>query len=165
MKFIDLLGKERLFFDGAMGTMLQKNGLSAGEIPETWNITHRDTVYAIHKAYADAGCNIIKSNTFGASALKFKGTDYTVEEIVTSAIDIAKTAVSGKDKTFVALDLGPTGKLLKPYGELPFETAYELYKQQVIAGKKAGADLAHIETKDNKYEKKETVHAAKEKSN
>ena len=60
MKFIDLLGKERLFFDGAMGTMLQKNGLSAGEIPETWNITHRDTVYAIHKAYADAGCNIIK---------------------------------------------------------------------------------------------------------
>ena len=73
MKFIDLLGKERLFFDGAMGTMLQKNGLSAGEIPETWNITHRETVYAIHKAYADAGCNIIKSNTFGANALKFKG--------------------------------------------------------------------------------------------
>ena len=145
MKFIDLLGKERLFFDGAMGTMLQKNGLSAGEIPETWNITHRDIVYAIHKAYADAGCNIIKSNTFGANALKFKGTDYTVEEIVTSAIDIAKTAVSGKDKTFVALDLGPTGKLLKPYGELPFETAYELYKQQVIAGKKAGADLVLID--------------------
>ena len=109
MKFIDLLGKERLFFDGAMGTMLQKNGLSAGEIPETWNITHRDTVYAIHKAYADAGCNIIKSNTFGANALKFKGTDYTVEEIVTSAIDIAKTAVSGKDKTFVDLDMGHTG--------------------------------------------------------
>ena len=81
MKFIDLLGKERLFFDGAMGTMLQKNGLSAGEIPETWNITHRDTVYASHKAYADAGCNIIKSNTFGANALKFKGTDYTVEDI------------------------------------------------------------------------------------
>lgn len=162
MKFIDLLGKERLFFDGAMGTMLQKNGLSAGEIPETWNITHRDTVYAIHKAYADAGCNIIKSNTFGANALKFKGTDYTVEEIVTSAIDIAKTAVSGKDKTFVALDLGPTGKLLKPYGELPFETAYELYKQQVIAGKKAGADLVLIETMGDTYEIKAAVLAAKE---
>lgn len=162
MKFIDLLGKERLFFDGAMGTMLQKNGLSAGEIPETWNITHRDTVYAIHKAYADAGCNIIKSNTFGANALKFKGTDYTVEEIVTSAIDIAKTAVSGKDKTFVALDLGPTGKLLKPYGELPFETAYELYKQQVVAGKKAGADLVLIETMGDTYEIKAAVLAAKE---
>lgn len=162
MKFIDLLGKERLFFDGAMGTMLQKSGLSAGEIPETWNITHRDTVYAIHKAYADAGCNIIKSNTFGANALKFKGTDYTVEEIVTSAIDIAKTAVSGKDKTFVALDLGPTGKLLKPYGELPFETAYELYKQQVIAGKKAGADLVLIETMGDTYEIKAAVLAAKE---
>lgn len=162
MKFIDLLGKERLFFDGAMGTMLQKNGLSAGEIPETWNITHRDTVYAIHKAYVDAGCNIIKSNTFGANALKFKGTDYTVEEIVTSAIDIAKTAVSGKDKTFVALDLGPTGKLLKPYGELPFETAYELYKQQVIAGKKAGADLVLIETMGDTYEIKAAVLAAKE---
>lgn len=162
MKFIDLLGKERLFFDGAMGTMLQKNGLSAGEIPETWNITHRDIVYAIHKAYADAGCNIIKSNTFGANALKFKGTDYTVEEIVTSAIDIAKTAVSGKDKTFVALDLGPTGKLLKPYGELPFETAYELYKQQVIAGKKAGADLVLIETMGDTYEIKAAVLAAKE---
>ena len=162
MKFIDLLGKERLFFDGAMGTMLQKNGLSAGEIPETWNITHRDIVYAIHKAYADAGCNIIKSNTFGANALKFKGTDYTVEEIVTSAIDIAKTAVSGKDKTFVALDLGPTGKLLKPYGELPFETAYELYKQRVIAGKKAGADLVLIETMGDTYEIKAAVLAAKE---
>lgn len=162
MKFIDLLGKERLFFDGAMGTMLQKNGLSAGEIPETWNITHRDIVYAIHKAYADAGCNIIKTNTFGANALKFKGTDYTVEEIVTSAIDIAKTAVSGKDKTFVALDLGPTGKLLKPYGELPFETAYELYKQQVIAGKKAGADLVLIETMGDTYEIKAAVLAAKE---
>ena len=162
MKFIDLLGKERLFFDGAMGTMLQKNGLSAGEIPETWNITHRDTVYAIHKAYADAGCNIIKSNTFGANALKFKGTDYTVEEIVTSAIDIAKTAVSGKDKTFVALDLGPTGKLLKPYGELPFKTAYELYKQQVVAGKKAGADLVLIETMGDTYEIKAAVLAAKE---
>lgn len=162
MKFIDLLGKERLFFDGAMGTMLQKNGLSAGEIPETWNITHRDTVYAIHKAYADAGCNIIKSNTFGANALKFKGTDYTVEEIVTSAIDIAKTAVSGKDKTFVALDLAPTGKLLKPYGELPFETAYELYKQQVVAGKKAGADLVLIETMGDTYEIKAAVLAAKE---
>ncbi len=137
MKFIDLLGKERLFFDGAMGTMLQKNGLSAGEIPETWNITHRDTVYAIHKAYADAR-NIIKSNTFGANALKFKGTDYTVEEIVTSAIDIAKTAVSGKDKTFVALDLGPTGKLLKPYGELPFRDGIRALQAAGYRGQKSG---------------------------
>lgn len=85
-----------------------------------------------------------------------------MEEIVTSAIDIAKTAVSGKDKTFVALDLGPTGKLLKPYGELPFETAYELYKQQVIAGKKAGADLVLIETMGDTYEIKAAVLAAKE---
>lgn len=140
MKFIDLLGKERLFLTEPW-VQCSKKRTFCRRIPETWNITHRDTVYAIHKAYADAGCNIIKSNTFGANALKFKGTDYTVEEIVTSAIDIAKTAVSGKDKTFVALDLGPTGKLLKPYGELPFETAYELYKQQVIAGKKRAQTL------------------------
>lgn len=159
MSFIDKFGKELLFFDGAMGTMLQKNGLQAGELPELINLSKPDVILKIHKEYLEAGCDIVTTNTFGANALKFENT----EEIVNSAVKIAKKAVSDVQREcFVALDIGPLGKLLKPYGDLDFDDAYDLFRQQMTAGEKAGADLILIETMGDLYEIKAAVLAAKE---
>ena len=159
MKFKELFNNSILFFDGAMGTELQKNGLKKGELPENLNIHSPEIVARVHKSYLDAGCNIISTNTFGANSLKFDN----VNEIITKAVEITKNAIaeSGKE-AFVALDMGPLGKLFKPYGDLEFETAYDLYKEQVIAGENAGADLILIETMGDLYEIKAAVLAAKE---
>lgn len=137
------------FFDGGMGSMLN---LSAGELPEKLNITEPDRVFAVHKAYAEAGAEFITANTFGANALKYDN----VEELVTAGVALAKKA--GKK---VALDLGPTGKLLKPMGDLDFERAVELYAQVVNAGKD-GSDVVIIETMSDTYELKAAVLAVKE---
>ena len=159
MKFTEKFGKEILFFDGAMGTMLQKNGLKTGELPENMNINNPQVLLKIHKEYLDAGCNVITTNTFGANSLKFSN----VNEIVESAVSLAKKAAEGYDRdTFIALDLGPIGRLLEPCGDLPFEEAYNLFKEQVIAGENAGADLVLIETMGDLYEIKAAVLAAKE---
>ena len=159
MTFKEKFNNSILFFDGAMGTELQKNGLKKGELPENLNIHSPEIVARVHKSYLDAGCNIISTNTFGANSLKFDN----VNEIITKAVEITKNAIaeSGKE-AFVALDMGPLGKLLKPYGDLEFQTAYDLYKEQVIAGKNAGADLILIETMGDLYEIKTAVLAAKE---
>ncbi len=162
MTFKEKFGKEILFFDGAMGTMLQKNGLKTGELPENMNITHPEVLIKIHKEYLQAGCNVITTNTFGANSLKFSN----VEEIVESAVSIAKKSAEDYDRdTFVALDIGPIGRLLEPCGDLPFNDAYELFKEQVIAGEKSGADLVLIETMGDLYEIKAAVLAAKENTN
>ncbi|MBR2953863.1 MAG: homocysteine S-methyltransferase family protein [Clostridia bacterium] len=162
MTFKEKFGKEILFFDGAMGTMLQKNGLKTGELPENMNITHPDVLLKIHKEYLDAGCNVITTNTFGANSLKFNN----VDEIITSAVSLARKSTENYDRdTFVALDVGPIGRLLEPCGDLPFEQAYELFKEQVIAGENAGADLVLIETMGDLYEIKAAVLAAKENTN
>ena len=165
MSFRDRLGREMLLFDGAMGTQLQSRGLAGGELPETWNILHPDTVYSIHKSYVEAGCDILKTNTFGANALKFQDPPYTVPALVEAGVTLAKRAAkeAGRE-VLVALDMGPTGKLLKPSGELEFCEAYKLYKEQVVAGAKAGADLVLIETMGDLYEIKAAVLAAKENS-
>ncbi len=159
MTFKEHFNNRILFFDGAMGTELQKNGLKKGELPENLNIHSPEIVARVHKSYLDVGCNVISANTFGANSLKFDN----VTEIITKAIEIAKNIIkeSGRE-AFVAQDLGPLGKLLKPYGELEFETAYDLYKEQVIAGKNAGADFIFIETMGDLYEIKAAVLAAKE---
>ena len=162
MTFKEKFGKEILFFDGAMGTMLQKNGLKTGELPENMNITHPEVLIRIHKEYLQAGCNVITTNTFGANSLKFSN----VEEIVESAVSLAKKSAEDYDRdTFVALDIGPIGRLLEPCGDLPFDDAYELFKEQVIAGEKSGADLVLIETMGDLYEIKAAVLAAKENTN
>ncbi len=159
MKFKEHFNNSILFFDGAMGTELQKNGLKKGELPENLNIHSPEIVARVHKSYLDAGCNIISTNTFGANSLKFDN----VNEIITKAVEIAKNTIKESEKdAFVALDIGPLGKLLKPYGDLEFETAYDLYKEQVVAGKNAGADLILIETMGDLYEIKSAVLAAKE---
>lgn len=164
MSFSERFGKEMLLFDGAMGTRLQAHGLAAGELPEIWNITHPEVVKEIHNAYVNAGCDILKANTFGANALKFADTPYTVPQLVRAGLKNARAAAQAADReVFVALDMGPTGKLLKPYGELEFCKAYELYKEQVLAGVDS-ADLILIETMGDLYEIKAAVLAAKENS-
>ena len=163
MKFREILGKRILFLDGGMGTLLQERGLMPGELPETWNLTKPEAVKEIHKAYLEAGADIILANTFGANGLKFAD---KVEEIVAAGVQNAKAAVAecGKD-ALVAVDIGPTGKLLKPMGTLDFEDAVTLYKEVAAAGEKAGADLIVIETMSDTYELKAAVLAAKEATN
>lgn len=178
MKISEKLGKEILFFDGAMGTVLQSRGLKTGEIPETWNLLHPDKIKDVHKEYLLAGANVINANTFGVNTFKCRTMDYTVEELVSSGIRIAKEAIR-ETKTqmlemgtpaeeihemYAALDIGSLGKLLKPLGEIPFEDAYNAFKEIVVAGDKAGADLILIETVSDSYEIKAAVLAAKENS-
>ncbi|QCX34759.1 homocysteine methyltransferase [Caloramator sp. E03] len=145
-----------------MGTMLQEAGLLGGEIPEVYNIIHQDIVANIHKKYKDAGADVITTNTFGANRYKLKNTGYTVEKIITEAVKIAKSYCSDK---LIALDIGPIGQLIEPSGTLKFEEAYDIFKEQVIAGTKAGVDLILIETMTDLYETKAAVLAAKENSN
>lgn len=165
MNFLNKLGKDIIFFDGAMGTMLQKSGLKTGEVPETWNITNPNKLKDIHQAYLNAGCNVISANTFGANKFKCDNLDFTVEDLVTSGVKIAKEAIieSGKD-ALAALDIGSLGKLLKPLGELSFYDAYDAFAEMIIFGEKAGADLILIETMNDTYEIKAAVLAAKENS-
>lgn len=162
MELKNSLNGSFIFLDGAMGTMLQREGLMGGELPEVYNITHPDIVMKIHRAYAEAGADIITTNTFGANELKFKNNEYSVEDIITAAVNLAKNAVNNK---LIALDIGPVGQLLKPMGTLSFERAYEIFARQVRAGAKAGADIILIETFSDLYEAKAAVLAAKENSN
>lgn len=157
------IGKRLYFFDGAMGTLLQKNGLGAGELPEPWNITHPDVVFDIHRQYLDAGCDILKTNTFGANAVKLRESSYEVSEVVTQGVQIAQRAIkeSGR-QAYVAMDIGPTGKLLRPLGDLEFEQAYDAFREMAVTGEKAGADLILIETMSDTYEIKAALLAAKE---
>lgn len=156
------IGKRILFFDGGMGTLLQEQGLQAGELPETWNLKNPEPIIQIHKAYLAAGADIILANTFGANRFKY-GED--LEKIVTAGVANAKKAVaeSGK-KAYVALDIGSTGKLLKPMGTLDFEEAVGVFADIIRVGEKAGADLILIETMSDTYELKAAVLAAKENS-
>ena len=156
------IGKRILFFDGGMGTLLQEQGLQAGELPETWNLKNPEPIIQIHKAYLAAGADIILANTFGANRFKY-GED--LEKIVTAGVANAKKAVaeSGK-KAYVALDIGSTGKLLKPMGTLDFEEAVGVFAEIIRVGEKAGADLILIETMSDTYELKAVVLAAKENS-
>jgi 5-methyltetrahydrofolate--homocysteine methyltransferase len=159
-----------LFYDGGMGTMLQAAGLPAGELPEKWNLTHADTIIGIHKAYFKAGADIICTNTFGANALKFASEgEYSLSKVIGGAVACAKEAREqcaylGRP-LYVALDVGPCGKLLKPFGTLDFEDAVDLFKQTIKVGADAGVDLIAIETMNDSYETKAAVLAAKEVCN
>ncbi len=159
------LGKKLLFFDGGMGTLLQAKGLKPGELPETWNVEHAEEITGIHQAYIEAGSDIVLTNTFGANALKFRDGGYPLKDVICRAVGHVKEAArrSAAGRTvYTALDVGPTGKLLKPMGDLGFEAAYEAYKQAMVYGEEAGADLIHIETMSDTYEIKAAVLAAKE---
>jgi|LSQX01.1.fsa_nt_gb 5-methyltetrahydrofolate--homocysteine methyltransferase len=150
-----------LFFDGAMGTMVQRAGLKAGQQPEVYNMIHPEIITSIHKAYVDAGADIITTNTFGANDYKLQGTGYTVEEIVEQGVSLARQAAGDR---WVALDIGPIGQLMEPNGTLSFDHVYNTVARQVKAGAKAGADLVIIETLTDIYEMKAAVLAVKENS-
>ncbi|MCI8972454.1 MAG: dihydropteroate synthase [Lachnospiraceae bacterium] len=174
MNFREVLGRQILFFDGGMGTLLQERGLKAGEVPETWNIVHPECIRQIHKEYLMAGSNIISANTFGVNAFKCKNLPYTVDELVTAGIQLVQEAIQEvrsssndgeKQPMYAALDIGSIGKLLKPLGEISFDEAYKTFQEIIIAGDRAGADLILIETVSDSYEIKAAVLAAKENSN
>ena len=155
------LGKEWLFCDGGTGSILQGLGLKGGELPETWNLTRPDDIKALNKSYFDAGSNIVNTNTFGANRFKFDN----VSEIVTAAVKICQQArkeAGREDDAYVAIDVGPTGKLLEPMGDLPFNVAVDVFAEIIKAGYEAGGDLVVIETMSDSYEAKAAVVAAKE---
>ncbi|MDR1801302.1 MAG: homocysteine S-methyltransferase family protein [Lachnospiraceae bacterium] len=175
----EILGKKLVFLDGGMGTLIQKAGLKAGELPESWNITHPETMREIHGSYVEAGSDIIVTNTFGANRLKFYSDKYSLSEIVSAAVknarqgalaglNMRKNAVRSKvsdstyDTAYVMLDIGPTGKLLKPMGELDFEEAVSVFKEVIEIGVATGVDGIYIETMSDTYELKAAVLAAKE---
>lgn len=165
MNIRDFIKNNIVYLDGGMGTLLQKSGLQPGELPERWNISHPEVIEEIHKSYYDSGSNIVNTNTFGANSLKF-GTD-ELSEIIYHAVknaDEARKASSGKQEKFIALDVGPTGKLLKPLGDLDFEDAVKTFAEVISLGVKYGVDLITIETMNDSYETKAAVLAAKENS-
>lgn len=149
--------------DGATGTELYKAGLKVGEPPERWNVSHKDVLTGLHKAYYDAGSNVVSANTFGANSLHFN--DVELEEVIAAALDNVKTArklSAAKQEKFVAADIGPTGKLLEPYGDLKFEDAIEIFAKTVRLCAKYGAEIIFIQTMNDSYETKAAVIAAKE---
>lgn len=164
MKLLEKLENQIVYCDGGLGSLLQERGLQAGELPGTWNIIHPEALAAIHRSYLEAGADIITTNTFGADHLKYhENTGYTTDQVVTAAVRLVKEAIaeSGRE-AYTALDIGPTGKLLKPLGDLAFEDAYQLFQEVVRIGAREGADLILIETMSDSYEAKAAVLAAKE---
>lgn len=165
MTFSEFLKNNRVYLDGGMGTLLQEQGLKPGELPERWNLTHPERITAIHKAYYDAGSNVVSTNTFGANSLKFELDE--LESIIKAAVanaNAAKEASTQSGEKFVALDIGPTGKLLRPLGDLDFEDAVAVFAETVKLGVKYGVDLILIETMNDSYETKAALLAAKENS-
>lgn len=163
MNILEYLENGIVYLDGGMGTLLQAEGLPPGELPERWNLTHAEVIRKIHKAYFDAGSNVVNTNTFGANSLKFS--DAELEELISAAVENAKAArteSSGSQPKFIALDIGPVGRLLKPYGDLEFEDAVNCFKKTVQIGAKCGVDLVFIETMNDSYETKAALLAAKE---
>ena len=159
---MDRIGREWLFFDGGTGSILQEKGLQPGELPETWNLLHPERILDLHRGYLEAGADIYNTNTFGANRLKFPE---NLDEIVTAAVKLAKEArtQAGRDENaYVALDIGPTGKLLAPMGDLSFDDAVDIFGEVVRIGAREGADLVLIETMNDSYEAKAAVLAAKE---
>lgn len=163
MKLLDYLKDNIVYLDGGMGTLLQKEGLKPGELPERWNISHPDKVIAIHKAYYDAGSNIVSTNTFGANSLKYD--DEELEAVIKAGVENVRAAAklsTGTQEKFVALDIGSMGKLLKPYGDFEYEEAVKIYAKIVSIGAKYDIDLVFIETMNDSLDTKAALLAARE---
>ncbi len=157
MKFNDLIKNSIILLDGALGTQLQKRGLEGGAIPERLNVENPQLIYSVCKEYVDSGSDIVYTNTFGANLKKLKDSQ-EVETLIKAGVKIARDAAGEK---LVALDIGPSGALIEPLGTMTFDEAYELFKEQVLAGKD-GVDLIVIETMSDLYELKAALLAVKE---
>ncbi len=153
---------EFLVFDGAMGTMLQSYGMKAGEIPERYNLERAEVIAGIHSAYIEAGAQVLTTNTFNANRFKLAGTGLNLAAVIRTAVEIARWTAKDNEEILVALDIGPLGQLMEPYGTLSFDEAYEAFAEQIRAGAAAGADLILIETMSNLYEAKAAILAARE---
>ena len=153
---------ELILLDGGMGTQLQAAGLPMGQAPEIWNLTEPDKVTTVHRRYVEAGSRLLYANTFGVNRLKVSRTGYSVRDLVQGGIRCARAAAG--ENVRVALDIGPLGQMLEPLGTLRFEEAYDVFREIVVAGRDAGADLIVIETMSDLYEVKAAVLAAKENS-
>ena len=162
MDLIKKLHNSILYLDGGTGTLLQEMGLKFGELPEEWNISHSQEICNVHRAYFEAGADVVCANTFGANQFKFGD---RLEEVIFAAVNNAKNAAKEFKNKFVALDIGSLGKMLKPLGTLPFEEAVNAFKRTICAGVLAGVDLILIETMNDVYELKAAVIAAKESCN
>ena len=165
MTFSEFLKDNIVYLDGGMGTLLQAKGLKPGDAPERWNISHPDVICGIHRDYFDAGSNIVCTNTFGANTLKYSKDE--LEKIIRAAVKNAADAraqSSSAGEKFIALDIGPSGKLLKPLGDLDFEDAVGVFAETVRIGTSCGVDLILIETMNDSYETKAALLAAKENS-
>ncbi len=166
MDFREYLKNNNVYFDGGMGTLLQEKGLKPGEYPERWNLTHPSEIVEIHKSYFDVGCNVVTTNTFGANSLKFD--DAELEKIIKAAVynaKMAKDLSSFQSQKFVALDIGPSGKLLKPYGDVDLDELVSVFSKTVKLGVKYGVDIIIIETMNDCYETKAALLAVKENCN
>lgn len=164
MNFKEFLGSANIIFaDGAMGTSLQTVGLKPGEVPETWSIKKPEVIRAIHAAYFAAGSDFVLANTFGANRVKYDGVE-RLEDVISASVTLAREAANGAKNKFVAIDVGPTGKLLKPSGDFEFDRAYDAFAETISLGAASGADLVAIETMGDAYELKAAVLAAKENS-
>ena len=137
---LELINKKRIYFDGGLGTMLQKRGLKAGELPENWNLEHPEIITDIHRQYLNAGANIITTNTFGVNCIKHE--NYV--ELIEAAISCAKNAIDGLDEKFIAFDIGPLGRFLEPIGDLSFEDAVEIFAKNIRVAKELGVDLLKL---------------------
>ncbi len=165
MSFREVLRRQTVCLDGGMGTLLQACGLQPGEQPERWNVTHPEVITDIHRRYFEAGSQVVCANTFGANRLKYEADE--LETVIRAALDNAREArrqCRRPGEKWVALDVGPSGKLLRPLGDLDFEDAVALFAETVRLGVKYGADLIVIETMNDSYETKAALLAAKENS-
>ena len=154
------IGRDILFFDGGMGTMLQARGLRLRELPEILNLTHPDLIASIHREYLEAGADFVTTNTFGANRYKLAGSGCSVTETVSAAVGLARSAADAFGAR-VALDIGPSGKVLAPLGDAAFEEIYETVAEQVRAGAE-GCDAVLLETFTDLYELKASLLAVKD---
>ena len=165
-----------IFYDGAMGTMLYKYGLRRGDKPDLMNLTAPEIVEKIHRMYIEAGSDIILTNTFGSNAFNLRETGYSPKEVITAAVanaaracrsvqnDVARVAGSQSTgqqstKTAISLDIGPIGELIEPYGNLEYNTAYDMFKEMAVAGENAGVDFVSLETMSDLTEVKAAMSA------
>ena len=162
MELKQYLDSRILLLDGGTGTLLQARGLKSGESPERWNVERREEMVAIHRAYYEAGADLVLANTFGANRLKLRNCPYSVEEVVTAAVDNLCAARDQAGRGWLGLDVGPTGRLMAPMGELDFDQAVDAFSQVIRAGVRAGVDAVVIETMTDLHELKAAVLAARE---
>ncbi len=164
MTLLEKLRSGMTFLDGGMGTLLQSRGMKPGELPERWCVTHPEEVTAIHRAYYEAGSHLVSANTFGANRFHYGPEE--MEQVIRAAVDCVRKAreeaAGGQAEKYIALDVGPTGKLLEPYGLLPFEEAVSVFAEMIRIGAACGVDCVFIETMNDSYETKAAVLAAKE---